>query len=361
MRSGNIIVAGFGGSQSMVVARFAGGNGAFSASAVCYAPHLIDYTARAVAVRPNGTIVVAGYARDRHGAVAVPGTPAVMYGQHAVVTLPASGNSVTGCGTYQSVGGLSRGSDGVVIDGLGYDGTVTNAALAGRYYDAVAAFPDNRFVVASTSGPDANAWVQRYTAAGALDGGYAGGRVVIPATSLHALWALADGSVLAAGESVDAAVSANRQMTVARIGPTGAMAAFGTGGIARSRVAGGSNTGQAISVQGDGNILVGGSANLAGKTAFALTRFTAAGARDTSFGNHGETTTPFGTPAVNGYITGMALERQPGLRLGPADQRGRAWSWSPRATTRPAPRRLRRRRPPSRRSASTGSPRRARA
>ena len=46
--SGNILVAGFGGSQSMVVARF-NAAGAYSADAVCYAPHLIDYTARALA------------------------------------------------------------------------------------------------------------------------------------------------------------------------------------------------------------------------------------------------------------------------------------------------------------------------
>ena len=37
----NIIVAGFGASQSMVVARFTA-NGTFSAATVCYAPHLID-------------------------------------------------------------------------------------------------------------------------------------------------------------------------------------------------------------------------------------------------------------------------------------------------------------------------------
>jgi hypothetical protein len=54
-------------------------------------------------------------------------------------------------------------------------------------------------------------------------------------------------------------------------------------------------------------VLVGGSANLAGKTAFGLTRFTTAGVRDDTFGTHGQTVTPFGTPAVNGYITGMVL------------------------------------------------------
>ena len=307
--SGNLIVAGFGGAQSMVVARFTPG-GVYSASAVCFAPHLIDYAARAVAVKPDGSIVLAGYGRDRHASAAVPPTgPSVVYGLRAVVTLPASGNSATACGTYSSAGGLSLGSNGVALDGLNPDGSGADPARAGRMYDGVVALPDNRYVVATTAGPDGSAWVQRYSAAGngTLDTTFAGGRVTLTATSLHALALLGDGSVLAAGETLDAAVSANRQMLVAKIAPSGALAAFGTGGIARTTVAGGTDSGQAIAVQGDGSILVGGQANLAGKSAFALTRFTAGGVRDDTFGNHGQTVTPFGAPAVNGYITGMAL------------------------------------------------------
>ena len=307
--SGNILAAGFGGSQSMVVARFTAA-GVYNASAVCYAPHLIDYTARALAVRPNGSIVLVGYGRDRHPSAAIPPTgPAVLYGLRAVVTLPATGNSTTACGTYSSNAGLSLGSSGVTVDGINHDGTGADPTQGGRYYDAVVALPDNRYVVASTSGADGTARVQRYTAASALDASFAtGGRLTLAATSLHALALLGDGSILAAGESIDAAVSANRQMQLARIGTTGALVAgFGTGGIARSRVGGGTDTGQAFVVQADGSIIVGGAANLAGKSAFGLTRFTPAGARDDTFGLHGETTTPMGAPAVNGYITSMAL------------------------------------------------------
>jgi uncharacterized delta-60 repeat protein len=309
--SGNIIVAGFGGSQAMIVARYTAA-GVYNASAVCYAPHLIDYTARAVAVRPNGSIVLAGYARDRHASAAVPPTgPAVMYTQHAIITLPASGNSTTACGTYSATpapANLSLGSSGVKLDGLAADGTVTDASLGGRYYDAAVALPDNRFILATVNGPDGAAWVQRYTAADAIDGGFGGGRVALGASAVHALALLGDGSVLAAGESIDAAVSANRQMQVARIGTNGALVpGYGTGGIARSRVGGGTDTGQAIVVQGDGSAIVGGAANIAGKSAFALTRLSPAGVRDDTFGLHGEVTTPMGAPAINGYITGMAL------------------------------------------------------
>src|SRR4029077_6774168 len=153
------------------------------------------------------------------------------------------------------------------------------------------ALSGNRYAVASTVGPDGAAWVQRYTSAGVADGA----RTLVPATSLHAIAALADGTLLAAGESVDAAVAANRQMTLARISSAGAVLSIG-----RSRVAGGNDTGQAIAVLPDGRAFVGGSANLGGKTAFGLTRFTAAGVRDESFGRGGEWTTPFGIPAING-------------------------------------------------------------
>jgi uncharacterized delta-60 repeat protein len=308
--AGKIVVGGYGGSQSMVVARFTAG-GVYEASAVCYAPHLIDYTARAVAVKPNGSIVLVGYGRDRHASAAVPPTgPSVQYGLRAVVTLPATGNSTTACGTYSANGTLSLGSNGVGLDGVNADGTGADPALGGRVYEAVVALPDNRYVVATASGPDGTAWVQRYSATGVgtLDTGFNAGRVILGATSLHALALLGDGSVLAAGETVDAASSAARQMLVAKITASGSLAAFGSGGIARTVVAGGTDSGQAIAVQADGNIIVGGQANLAGKSAFALTRFTAGGVRDDTFGNHGQTVTPLGTPAINGYITGIALQ-----------------------------------------------------
>jgi uncharacterized delta-60 repeat protein len=309
----SIVVAGFGGSQSMVVARFTA-NGILGGAVVCYAPHLIDYSARAVAVRPNGSVVLVGYARDRHPAFAVPAGPAVMYGQRAVVTIPATGTSAAACGTYEEAGGLSRGSTGVTIDGLARDGTVLDATLGGRYYEGVAALTDNRYVVASTNGVlDGSAWVQRYTAAGvgALDPtfnalGLVPGRVAVPAVNFHAIKLAADGSAFVAGETMDAASAANRLMAVAKLDVNGAFAAFGTGGIARTRVAGGNNTGQALALQGT-NIIVGGSANLAGRAAFGLARFTATGARDNTFGTAGQTVTPFGSPSVNGYITGMAV------------------------------------------------------
>ena len=116
----------------------------------------------------------------------------------------------------------------------------------------------------------------------------------------------ADTSDYIAGEAVDGAVAGNRQMLIARVTAVGAMGAFGAGGIARAKVAGGNNSGQALTFQGT-NLIVGGSANLGGKAAFGMARFTAAGNRDNTFGANGQVATPFGVPAVNGFITGMAV------------------------------------------------------
>ena len=58
-------------------------------------------------------------------------------------------------------------------------------------------------------------------------------------------------------------------------------------------------------------MIVGGSANLAGKAALGLVRLNATnGAPDPTFGAvgaNGQVATSIGTPAINGYITGMAL------------------------------------------------------
>ena len=64
--------------------------------------------------------------------VALPPGPQVLYSQHAVVTLPPSGNSTTACGAYTATPDthLSLGSDGVKMDGVTANGTVTDAAGA---------------------------------------------------------------------------------------------------------------------------------------------------------------------------------------------------------------------------------------
>ena len=289
--SGNMFVAGNGGGASEFVAEFSAA-GDYVSSAVCYAPQNVAYTPRAIALRSDRSIVIAGAARDRR--LDPEGVHArTMYGQRAVVTLPPSGNSTTGCGTRAPL----LGSDGVTIDGLGHDGTVTDAALSGRWYDGVVALPDNRYVVVSTNGPEGAgtaSWVQRYTPSGAPDATFNGtGRVSIADAGLHAAALLSDGSLLAAGE-------VGGQMLLAHVADSGAVS-----GLSTSNAGAGGNTGQALAVQPDGRVIVGGGALVGGRLALALVRFTTDGAIDGTFGNAGQTTTLVGTH--DGYITALAL------------------------------------------------------
>ncbi len=177
--AGNVLATGFGASQSMVVARFSPA-GTMLASVVCFAPHLIDYTAYAIAQRPDGSVVVAGQARDRwHG------TPYAFYGARAVVQVTGGSAASNGCGTWSASPATREplGSSGVTIDGLAHDGTLLNAGLAGRIYHGVAVRPDGSYVTAA-----ANGTISTFTAAGAVDTAFgSGGTTTIPTSALHAV------------------------------------------------------------------------------------------------------------------------------------------------------------------------------
>ncbi len=293
--AGNVLATGFGGSQSMFVARFSPA-GAMTSSVVCFAPHLIDYTAHALAVRPDGSVVIAGQARDRwHG------TPYRFYGVRAVVQVTGASARTNGCGTWGTSGSTRAtiGSSGVTIDGLTLDGFVLDGSLAGRQYHGVAVRPDGSYVTAAISGA-----ISSFAATSAVDGGFgSGGTTTIGTSVLHAVRVLPDGSVLAAGEGTGAANQ--RRLLVAKLGPTGAPAAgFGTAGVVRLLAGTGNNQGQALTLQSDGRILIAGGAVLSGNvSSFAIARLTAAGLPDTTWAPTGIATTPLG---ATGYATAIA-------------------------------------------------------
>ena len=305
----------------MVVARFAGANGAYSADAVCYAPHLIDYTARAVAVRPNGSIVIAGYARDRHAAVAAAGHA----GRHVRPARRRNAARLRATAWHcdelrhvlrppaasRSARTASRST------ALGYDGTVTNAALAGRYYDAVVGArrqplrrrhderPRRRRLGAALHGAGRRA---RHDASPAAASPF---RRDVPARARPCL-------------ATDRCWQPASRSTP-RCPPTGRCAsprsADGRAGGLRNRrhrsFARGRRQQHRPGHRGPGRRQhprrrLGQPRRQDARSPSRASR--AAGVRDDTFGNHGETTTPFGTPAINGYITGIAPERQPARR-----------------------------------------------
>jgi uncharacterized delta-60 repeat protein len=300
--AGNVLATGFGGSQSMFVARFSP-TGAMTASVVCFAPHLIDYTAHAIAARPDGSVVIAGQARDRwHG------TPYKFYGARAVVQVTGASARTNGCGTWgtSATTHATTGSSGVTVDGLATDGTLLDGALAGRVYQGVAVRGDGSYVTAAANGA-----ISSFTSAGTSDTGFGnGGTTTIATAALRAVRVLSDGSVLAGGEGTGA--SSARRLLVAKLGSTGTPAAgFGTAGVVRLLAGAGNNQGQALALQSDGRILIAGGAVVSGNVSqFALARLTAAGIPDTTWAPAGYVTTALGAtgyataivPSANGFV-----------------------------------------------------------
>jgi uncharacterized delta-60 repeat protein len=293
--AGNVLATGFGGAQSMFVARFSPA-GVMTSSVVCFAPHLIDYTAHAIAARPDGSVVIAGQARDRwHG------TPYKFYGARAVVQVTGASARTNGCGTWGTspTTGATVGSSAVTVDGLATDGTLLNGALAGRQYHGVAVRNDGSYVTAAINGA-----ISSFTASGAVDSGFGNaGTTTIATSALHAVRVLPDGSVLAGGEGTGTATA--RRLLVAKLGPTGTPAAgFGSAGVVRLLAGTGGNQGQALALQSDGRILIAGGAVASGYvSSFAVARLTAAGQPDPTWAPTGVVTTPLG---ASGYATAIA-------------------------------------------------------
>ena len=292
--SGDVLATGFGASQSMFVARFSP-TGAMTASVVCFAPHLIDYTAYAIAERPDGSVVIAGSARDRwHG------TPYKYYGARAVVQVTGGSSSTNGCGSWSASAATGKplGSSGVIVDGLAHDGTLLNGGLAGRIYHGVAVRGDGSFVTAAINGA-----ISSFTAAGAVDTGFGNaGTTTIPGlrTARRARLLPTAASRGRRGHWR----SQRKRLLVAKLGADGdPSAGFGTAGVVRLLAGTGNDQGQALALQSDGRILIAGGAVTTGNvSSFAVARLTATGAPDTTWSPSGVVTTPLG---ATGYATAI--------------------------------------------------------
>jgi uncharacterized delta-60 repeat protein len=111
-----------------------------------------------------------------------------------------------------------------------------------------------------------------------------------------------DGKILATGRTF---ISGNDDFAVARYNSNGTLdTSFGTGGKVTTDIGSGDDSGQAIALQPDGKILVGGTGFNFGDKDFALARYNSNGVLDTSFGTGGKTTTYFGlgTDEITGIV-----------------------------------------------------------
>ncbi|KKD06050.1 calcium-binding protein [Streptomyces sp. WM6386] len=225
----------------------------------------VGSVARGVAVQPDGKIVAAGQG------IAGPGDLRFM-----VARYNADGSPDTGFGTG------------------GY--TLTPFEGGGSAHD-LALQPDGRIVLAGEtggpSGPNDFA-LARYTAAGGLDTGFGTGgtvRTVLSSApgflgddSARGVAVQSDGKIVAAGYSA-------YDFALVRYTGSGALdPAFATDGVVTTDFGGNADGAFDLALQTDGRIVAVGQAN----TDFAVARYTTAGSLDTGFGTGGKKTTDMG-------------------------------------------------------------------
>ena len=219
----------------------------------------------AMALQPDGKIVVAGYA--------------------------------TLTGGHPDFGVARYNSDGSLDNTFDTDGKVTtNFGDADSAY-ALALQPDGKIVVAGSNGN----WVEsvrysdftlvRYNSDGSLDTTFdTDGKVTTDFGAYDAVTALAlqpDGKIIAAGLAKDTTLS-DYHFALARYNSDGSLDTdFDTDGMVTTDIAGGDDEIHGIALQSDGKIVAAGEAG----GDFVLARYNSAGGLDTSFSSDGLVTT----------------------------------------------------------------------
>lgn len=297
------------------------------------------------AVQADGKVVVAGYTHD----------PAVSPPQHVMlarynpdgsldVSFGASGVVQTDFGMPGVFHGVSIQTDGKIVaagsialtplttgsrffvarynndgsldTGFGPGGSVITAAGAnGSDAQALAIQPDGKIVVVGSHGlafSGLNFAVVRYNGDGSLDTTFDGDGIVSTdiagsgdAATDVALQA--DGRIVVVGEGVDPSLSSALRFAVVRYNPDGSLdTGFDGDGKLITGIGAVSDEAHAVAIQGDGKIVVAGSAHNSATSApdFALARYNGDGSLDTSFNGTGRVVTffPYGPSVANGVV-----------------------------------------------------------
>jgi len=246
---------------------------------------------------------------------------------YAIAVQPDGKIVIGGEATFTATGydfALARyNADGSLDTGFGTGGKVTTSLKADTGRDVVFSLAQQTVggqprIVAV--GGDGDFLLARYTSAGALDTGFGtGGKVVglfgsvIGSARASAL--TADGKLVVAGD-------ANDGFALVRLTEAGALdTSFGTAGKVITQVnEGNSDVATALAVQSDGKLVVGGWTYTGGSSSgdFAVLRFEATGAPDTTFGSGGTVTTPVASGTKSDQAKAAALqvdERVPVTRI----------------------------------------------
>jgi len=162
---------------------------------------------------------------------------------------------------------------------------VNGQKLAGSFSRDMALQPDGKMVLIEES-PGFVYHVMRLLQNGSLDFSFgSGGRVEIPNSSSFFFTAIAvqpDGKIVVAGS-----FTPTHDFAVVRVTAAGALdATFGSAGL-QTIDFGDVDSGEAILVQPDGKIVVGGYSDIGGDFDFSVTRLLSNGSFDLSFSNDG--------------------------------------------------------------------------
>jgi len=285
---------------------------------------------RAVAVQPDGKIVVAGYSvepgvgsnfalqrflpngqSDRafgYGGRVVDRISSQADAAYAVAVQP-DGKIVAVGTSGKSVAVARYGTDGKRDSSFGKGGAVVSKLGTSDRGSAVALQPDGKIVVAGSSSAKGGAafLVARYTPAGVLDKGFGtkgAAAIDFKTTSgtAHGVALQKNGKIVAAG-TVDGHIAAARYTADGK-----ADATFGDKGRVVTQV-GSASEGRAVAVQPDDKVVVSGFSTEAGNgDSVAVVRYDADGDPDTGFGKNGVAISDFGTPSDRGHAVALQAD-----------------------------------------------------
>lgn len=276
-----------------------------------------------IAIQPDGKIVATGFASTAtsHFALArynTDGTLDNTFGSGGTVTTPAGfivGNAVVIQPDGKIVvAGYNDTTFRFVVARFDANGTLDNTFGVGGIQTTPIGAPNSSLAFAIVLQPDdkivavGSAFVGglqqfvvvRYDSNGVLDPAFNGiGYTQTPvASSLSAAFGVAlqsDGKIVVTGQALD---GSDQTVAVARYTTAGILdATFGVLGIQKTSV-GINNSGNAVAIQSDGNIIVAGATTLGGTQEFLVQRYTIAGVLDATFGSGGSVTTDIGGNAA---------------------------------------------------------------
>ncbi|MBI3456793.1 MAG: hypothetical protein HY002_13540 [Candidatus Rokubacteria bacterium] len=280
-------------------------------------------SARALALQPDGKIVVAGFTEFSGQDFALArynpdGTLDLGFGSGGKVTTDFGPGDVAGQGLALQPDGkivvagrtgaafaLARYQPNGTLDAsFGTGGKVTSPAGAGW---AVALQADGKIVVAGGAG--GGFALARYNPDGTLDASFGSGGTVTTSFGFASQQSFgvaiqADGKIVAVGQALAPCCVA---MALARYNPDGTLdAGFGSGG--KVLIGGNVHSGAAVALQPDGKIVVAGQGLGTVGVDFLLVRLSPNGALDASFGSGGLVFTDLGTPTSLESARGVAIQ-----------------------------------------------------